>query len=75
MNTLAGMDRMTLRPATLSLHTPLWVKALPLVFVVLVAYVLITGRYEPAACADPLSSAQCAQDLPSIDVSTPARPH
>ena len=35
-----------LRPAKLALHTPLWIKALPLVFVALVAYGVLTGAHE-----------------------------
>ena len=51
-----------LRPAKLALHTPLWIKALPLVFVALVAYGVLIGEHE-------------TRETPPRDVSSQVRPH
>ena len=51
-----------LRPRKLALHTPLWIKVLPLVFVALVAYGVLTGAHKE-------------RETPRGDVTSQVRPH
>lgn len=60
-----GCVDLNLRAAKLSPYTPLWIKVLPLVFVVLIGIAFMMERpWEQPTCVTRHHQVQCADDEP-----------